>query len=364
MTAQVNKIAKIKALLQRIFADAAQDQADQKGLSQEQSQQLELAHLVELISPRSYFTKTMLVWNIALFSLPIDLLFANRASLQLGDPDALLYVLYALTGVALLGLVPEQVMSWIDRLRAKPGETSSSWQRTIAPAAILLLLAFGKVLYQLSALGLMPFLIVTALIVIALPKHIKTFKAMRDTFSKLNREPVLLIQQINFQVMLIVVLPIIAARMLSVVAALNTHLSADSYQSYVSFALVALILLLVLKPNPALFSAKCLRCAAWTPRAVRYLGYCPACSFENFIPKPIRPEEALLKEQSDPQESATDYTNRERRRSQKPRVVDAGTLLKELFSKVGSTKSPSSKRKLPHKTFPADVDTTSSTNKH
>jgi hypothetical protein len=94
--------------------------------------------------------------------------------------------------------------------------------------------------------------------------------------SYLRASPWLYIQLWERQILVLYILPIVAARCISLCGALSTYTTDNSIISAV-YPIASAILLLALKPARSSFIGWCKKCKAPTPIAFSDYGSCPAC---------------------------------------------------------------------------------------
>jgi hypothetical protein len=216
------------------------------------------------------------IWEVLLYSLLIDACLIGSID-TLSDSGAV-YSVAGLLLVALIGFKTEAIFEkWtvVLRYREKVSRSYGKWMIGIAVmlSAVEVFLHIGR---SLSA---------TALVLaglISIPVAFTTLKRLLRSNWNRNNATQNLSQQVetqNLQLLLIAMLPVLAARMVSLVGVLTFEV-----QDATLLTMLSAVLLISLQPKERSFRVLCRTCHNPTSRALVYLGICPCCAPNHFLP--------------------------------------------------------------------------------
>ena len=218
------------------------------------------------------------LWRILFYTLPLDTLLLLIPGQVPGNALDVPIIIAAL--IALMLTVREWVFSLLQRGR----EFRDTWIKPyVAIGAVLIAgLSVFEVLFRAHKAGAQA--IVVALIV-ALPTIIAVRRMIRETNARnksFEQDRVLWVNQINIQNFIIAVLPMAAARAVSILGVLRCLSSDNPWLWYALPLSFSLVLLIASYPAREHFVVTCSNCGQWTTRALKGLGFCPSCAVEKF----------------------------------------------------------------------------------
>lgn len=219
------------------------------------------------------------MWEWSLATLPLDIfIFIFLASPTLGVErrNELLAVVLM---VAAVGLLREQLFDAVERLRLIQQRLRS--QHIIVFILVLGLLAVAELIAKIAVqpLGGIPALgAIAALVVIGFSGW-RSMQQLRKDGERFLKDRFAQVEQANTLHLGAVVVPILGARLVSLITALGS-----SELSSVIFACSgALALILALFPRESDFMAPCQRCHRITSRVLKADGCCPHCNPGRFL---------------------------------------------------------------------------------
>lgn len=230
------------------------------------------------------FTRLSAIWRALFLSLALDslvLVYFNHVlpfePAQIAAAIAALCTLPFLNQAALA-----KTLAKTRRWQTKSGRPSRLPQRAIIPLLIILMIS-AKLAF-LPTLNSFAAIMVTIIILIWIASGVKhTIRQNRERSRILARSPWLHVVLWERQIVLLFLLPMIAARMVSLFGALSLG-SATSPTFALGAMATSIILLAALKPVRSAFIGWCPNCRSPTPIAFVEYGSCPGCD-QHLAPK-------------------------------------------------------------------------------
>ena len=228
---------------------------------------------------RSYHLAN-LVWNIAFITLPLDLLMLivepEQIQSTLGSLitqlDPLIVLLAAL---AYLGTASQVTLGWSEKFQKFQDVLSNSSFHTYA-LGLAILIPLAELAIRLSQLGLGGIAFIITFLVIASFSIRSQLKQARSPSHKDSRGRNWQ-TELNRQNLIVQLIPIIAARLLSLIG-VTQSIGADSSLGLVLlFPICASAVLLALMPKAESYFITCRGCANRFERILTSGGYCREC---------------------------------------------------------------------------------------
>ncbi len=222
--------------------------------------------------------RTHLLWQILLFSLPLDPLITIFTTPRIpGDLAIQIAVLHA--AVILPFLAQHSLHVSLSKLRnfhLRTVEQSTSF----LPLIVFAFVGLGVAL-KLALVFNLPRAVATIVLLILVPSVIKQFrdahsqsKEDRELFS---RNPWIKVQRWEQQMIIFVAAPLILARLIGVYGALALPPDNEGELFRVTFTLVSALFLGMLQPNRSNFVGMCTRCKHPVPIVFQDVGSCLQC---------------------------------------------------------------------------------------
>ena len=224
------------------------------------------------------FARLSKVWVIVFLSLLLDGVLVFSQIVIIAPERA--QIISIICGIFILPFLNQgNISRFLARIRGIQGRNRNSGKT--AASRLLVGTAIGGLI--LTKLLLLPSisnfvsLIVTGGLIVGIILSARHFLSEAHKHSNaLLASPWLYIQLWERQMLILYILPIVAARCISLCGALSTHATDDSVTS-ASYPIASAILLLALKPARSSFIGWCKKCKAPTPIAFVDYGTCPAC---------------------------------------------------------------------------------------
>jgi len=236
------------------------------------------------LSSRHYYQLSRRIWRILLFTVPADILLlaVDISFLDVSHLAELCRkVLPLLMVLALSALLREPILDFVVLLGKTQGrfyEWSSKYSLLLLAAAGFIV--FAEIAFKLGSLDLVS-LLIAAVVTVSAVKSIKdSLKAKHEHQEKLKDEPLLWLEEADAKVFWLSVIPMAAARLISVVGTVLVVCQNGMLLVFFAYILTAVFLLLELEPLQEHFLIYCKRCGQRTSRALKSSGRCPSCERE------------------------------------------------------------------------------------
>lgn len=238
------------------------------------------------VSVLYHFHRALSIWQWLLLSFVIDVcLLSSVIPFPLSERsiERLHYTGLALLIIGALGLIREPVLDRLDWVRTRYDRLTAKTQKySWIGALVAVAAALFEIVIRFGSIGV---IVVLACLLVGLRSFFIAKKTlnehMRQRQAKLN-DRVLLLDDLNQQLFLTSIVPFISVRAGSLFLSLQAQAQGLSFLDGIVYCGAALLLFLALMPQREDFVCACPRCARWTSRALKHLGYCPVCTRQEF----------------------------------------------------------------------------------
>lgn len=228
-----------------------------------------------------YYELCLKIWRLLLISLPLDflLLLVDSHTLNVRYLTQLCQkVLLLLLLVVLASFLREALTSLVFAL----GETQGKLQKFSSKYSYLILAVVGALIFieMTSKMGNADVisLLIAAVVTLGALKSIReSMRAKREHQEKLKLDRGLWIEEANYKVFWLTVLPLLAARLISPAGGLLVICQNRSGLLFLAYVFTSAFSLLELQPVPEHFMIHCRRCGQRTSRVLKSSGLCPRC---------------------------------------------------------------------------------------
>ena len=235
-----------------------------------------------------YQSLTLKIWKILLLTTPLDLLLLY---LPVTPPLGLYPAIGVLLLIAFMGTLRDQLFTLFFKVRTTRERIIASTQkiRWLLPLAVLggvvgeFALKTGQVFMKFNPSIFVPIIF---FIVVLIPAYRKIKKSTEEKALKDQRlavDRIYWVEEVNKQIFILNLAPILAARALSLCALIESgaHVPHRDLIGLLYF-FGALALSLALYPSKESFILPCKRCGFPTSRALQEFNRCPKCDFGFF----------------------------------------------------------------------------------
>ncbi|MBX7144506.1 MAG: hypothetical protein K1X79_08665 [Oligoflexia bacterium] len=238
------------------------------------------------VSVLYYFERSQSIWHWLLVSFAIDLvLLCSQIAIPFTEHalERLHYSGLALLIIGSLGLLREPIIDRLDWVRTRYDDITSKTQRySWIGALIAVAAALFEIVLRFGSVGI---LVIVACLLVGIRSFYSAQKTLREHMAlrqQRRNDRVLLLDDLNRQLFLASIVPMACVRASSLLLILQTQAVADSTDQGLIYIGAAILVFLALLPQREHFVCSCPRCARWTSRALKHLGYCPVCTREKF----------------------------------------------------------------------------------
>ncbi len=240
-----------------------------------------------------YFAAIQKIWLVLLFTLPLDFIFARRffgelILQELSLPlDSVLLILLLL---CFLGLDRSNSLQLAQGLRKLQSKLSESRLWSLVLLGLFVLFTFGEAILKFGQIGIVPVLVVLVLFALGAKRFLKGISDKQAELLALQRDRLSWTLRSNQQIFWIQLLPLAAARLVSIVGVIKAQMSGTSELELHFYTLLSALFLISMQPTRTDFVAACKRCASWTSRALLDFNFCPSCDPNAFNQPPLPQE--------------------------------------------------------------------------
>lgn len=231
-----------------------------------------------------YFMQAKRLWVLLLYSVPLDLIFwwVRSQSVPVDNPalaelcTGILGVVVLLCTLALFRRNIVKALLAFDKLQTRVSKLSSL-HIMVALGVIALIIFFEAALKfrHIDAPAIIAALIVTVVAIRAIRKTLAEHRRAREQLSE-NRS--LWVEKTNYSIFIFNIVPLLAARAVSLCGGGLLLSGAISTVSFLMFILGSEVLLIYFEPDRSHFQTCCKRCAQRTSLALLGDGLCPLCA--------------------------------------------------------------------------------------
>ncbi len=223
------------------------------------------------------FSRLSAIWRSLFLSLTLDSVFAvyynDALSVELAQIAATIAAIFTLPFLNQAAIA--RTLAIARRSQTSSGRPNRLIQRAIIPLLIVLMVV-AKLAF-LPTLNSFVAIVVTIIILLWIASGVKqVIRENRERSRTLARSPWLYIVLWERQIVLLFLLPMVAARMVSLLGALSLGNATSNTFAIVALA-TSIILLAALKPVRPAFIGWCPNCRSPSPIAFVEYGSCPSC---------------------------------------------------------------------------------------
>lgn len=226
------------------------------------------------------FGRLSKVWRFSFLSLLIDAVVARYCGAALPAEKAQVVALLC-AAITLPFLNQQRVARSLATLRRWQSGSLKKRSQTIKPLiGLVIALLIGGKLILLPTINNVASLLVAGIIILGIISSMKhVMNETRARSHSLAQAPWLYVLLWERQLVALLCIPIVAARLISLCGALSLG-SASHPTASVVYLLIGIVLLLALKPQRSTFIGWCPSCKSPAPIAFVEYGSCPRCNEE------------------------------------------------------------------------------------
>ncbi|MCB9029935.1 MAG: hypothetical protein H6619_02710 [Deltaproteobacteria bacterium] len=232
------------------------------------------------------------IWNYLFLSLPLDValfyLLKNYFDVTFINAKGCEYIFIMLLIVAgIFASFKNYTLTYLMLKNLQRKFINIKNSKYYLPAALLL--AMLPILHLfVQALSLKNLgMILLGVIVVSTGMYGNYKQVKQDQKKHLNQnsDKVNWLEQINREIYIISLIPIVASRLISLIGVAIVLSTQSNSAQYAVYLTTAILLLYYFRPRTELYVMHCKRCSVWTSIALYYEGFCPVCMREEFTVK-------------------------------------------------------------------------------
>lgn len=249
------------------------------------------------------------LWSLVYFSLLIDLLIIlaqpHFTGLVIPTWNFLILSLACLA-IAVLATFRETIFYHLEKLNSYQDKlTSINKKSLLIITALIAIIPLIELLSIFWKGGALIFVALIVFIFTSVRSIVTNLKTWQKELREIQLDKIAWVETFNQQIFFFHLIPILAARFVSIFGILAIYLSRDYLllKYLLLFPLSSAILLYVLKPEKVDFMIQCGKCANWTSRVLKNKSFCHLCKpeyftvkqMEAFVAKPKKKNQDLKK---------------------------------------------------------------------
>ena len=277
----------IKGLLQTIKS-ASQGGPGRPALPKRSPAEFRQALNSPEFSGAAYLSSTERLWSRMLATLPLDVLAAIfLPGLIVGTfhTQVLDFLMGFLCIICLLALQADKLLDALLATQRLLVKVLSSQPGSLIASALAVIAIAAEVFVRIGSTSLLALIVIGLVVLSAVPSVLKALAERRAQNLNLLDDPLEMVLTTNRLIFALRAIPILAARLISLVSTLKLCLGGGTLIQGLGFTVASFVLLLIYRPERSSFACLCRGCSMPAPLALRNCGYCPRCSPGEFTPR-------------------------------------------------------------------------------
>lgn len=247
-----------------------------------QAPSVKIIPIVNFTSYKSYIL-AIKIWNILIFSIPIDLLFIVFKEIKFLNYNKIISISLIFLVIGFIFSFKESFLKLYLKFHSARNHFISKSSKTALKIAIglpiIIFIGFEFLPWVLKA-SFLAIIFVAFIILFSILPVIKDLKKITERHKRISNDHTFWIEKANIAFCLISLAPIIFYR----IGFFFLAMSLVHTFSFIIFILIfsSWLLIYVNKPDIKLFMAPCPKCLFTTSRSIQSIGFCLKCSPEKF----------------------------------------------------------------------------------